>query len=80
MRRKSGLIVPGQAVEFNDKMKAEVPGMSGCRKRRRRGRLDPQKNCMCGLKLRTRHGETRCLIHGTMWAAKYWELTEVTVT
>lgn len=74
MRRASGLIVPGEP-----EVKLYKSEKSGCHKRRLCGRADT-KHCICGLRLKTRRGETRCPTHGAEWAPQYWELTEVRVS
>lgn len=73
MKSKSGLLVPKQKAPTLYKSEK-----SGCAKRRRRSLADV-KHCVCGLKVKTRHGETRCPKHGTAWAPECWELTKVAV-
>jgi hypothetical protein len=81
MRRKSGIILPS-GVEVADRPEPVKTSehRSGCTKRRQRGNRNVQTHCVCGFKLKTRRGETRCPVHGTSWAAQNWELAGVTVT
>lgn len=53
----------------------EVPQKRTAKMRRcERSNREQQELCAgCGVRLRTRRGETRCPVHGTMWSWNYWD-------